>query len=73
MPTYLYECPVHKEFEWNHSIKEELQYCPLCEAEAEGDLTLMGRRTFQKVKRLIAGGTGFILSGSGWASSGYSK
>ncbi len=72
MPTYLYECPVHGEFEHSHSINEKLEFCPKCEEEAEGDLTLAGRRTFQKVKRLISGGTGFILSGSGWAKEGYS-
>ena len=72
MPTYLYECPVHGEFEHQHSIKEELEYCPKCEEEAEGDLTLAGRRTFQKVKRVIASGTNFILNGSGWAKDNYS-
>jgi putative FmdB family regulatory protein len=64
MPTYLYECPVHGEFEHQHSIKEELEVCPICEKEAS--------LTPQKVKRLICSGGTFILSGSGWASSGYS-
>ena len=73
MPTYLYECPKHGEFEHEHSINEELEYCPKCEIEAEGDLTLCGRRSFQKVKRLIAGGTNFFLSGDGWARDNYSK
>lgn len=73
MPTYLYECPVHGEFEIEHSITEELDFCPKCEEEAEGDLTIMGRRSHQKVKRLISAGTGFILTGGGWAASGYSK
>lgn len=72
MPTYLYECPVHGEFEYEHSITEELEFCPKCEAEAEGDLTLGGRRTWQKVKRLIASGGSFILTGSGWARDSYS-
>lgn len=63
MPTYLYECPVHGEFEHQHSINDELEVCPLCEKEASPP---------QKVKRLIAGGTNFILSGGGWASTGYS-
>jgi hypothetical protein len=64
MPTYLYVCPIHKEFEYEHSIKEKLEICPICEKE--------GRLTPQKVDRLIAGGTGFILGGGGWASEGYS-
>jgi hypothetical protein len=72
MPTYLYECPIHEEFEYQHSISEELEYCPKCEDEAEGDLTVNGRRTFQKVKRLIASGGTFILVGGGWAKQGYS-
>jgi hypothetical protein len=72
MPTYLYECPIHGEFETEHSITEELEFCPICEEAAEGDLTIGGRRSFQKVKRLIPGGTGFILSGGGWAKDNYS-
>lgn len=67
MPTYLYECPVHGEFEHDHSINEELEYCPKCEAEAEGS----PQRLFQKVKRLIAGGTQFVLNGGGWAKDNY--
>ena len=62
MPTYLYECSVHGEFEHQHSIKEELEFCPQCES---------AKLAPQKVKRLIAGGTGFILNGGGWASEGY--
>ena len=73
MPTYLYECPIHGEFEREHPITEELEYCPICEEKGEGDLTISGRRTFQKVKKLIYGGTGFILNGSGWGKEGYSK
>jgi putative FmdB family regulatory protein len=63
MPTYLYECPVHGEFEHQHSIKEELEECPKCREE---------NKPPQKVKRLIAGGSGFILNGSGWAKDNYS-
>lgn len=49
MPTYLYRCETcQKEFEHEHSITEELQECPVCKA---------------KPTKLIAGGTGFILSG----------
>ena len=64
MPTYLYECPVHGEFEHQHSINEELEVCPKCQEENSAEP--------QKVKRLIAGGSGFILNGSGWAKDNYS-
>jgi putative FmdB family regulatory protein len=64
MPTYLYECPVHGEFEHQHSIKEELEFCPKCQEENQA--------TPQKVKRLIASSGGFILNGSGWAKDNYS-
>ncbi len=64
MPTYLYECPVHGEFEHQHSVKEELECCPQCQAE--------NPPVHQKVKRLIASGTNFILTGSGWAKDNYS-
>ena len=64
MPTYLYECPIHGEFEHQHSINEVLEFCPKCQEE--------NRITPQKVKRLIAGGGGFILNGSGWAKDNYS-
>lgn len=33
MPTYLYECSVHGEFEEYHSISKTLDMCPKCEAE----------------------------------------
>lgn len=64
MPTYLYECPIHGEFEHQHSINEELEVCPKCQEE--------GQAIPHKVKRLIAGGSGFILNGGGWAKEGYS-
>lgn len=64
MPTYLYECPVHGEFEHQHSIKEELEFCPKCQEEKKAEP--------EKVKRLISAGTGFILNGSGWAKDNYS-
>lgn len=64
MPTYLYECPIHGEFEEQHSINDKLETCPHCVEE--------GRLTPRKVKRLIAGGTTFVLSGSGWARDNYS-
>jgi putative FmdB family regulatory protein len=63
MPTYLYECSVHGEFEETHSITIQLEDCPKCkEAGLEP----------KKLTRLISGGGGFILTGGGWASSGYS-
>lgn len=67
MPTYLYECPIHGEFEWSHSINEELKTCPLCVEDSHSDC-----HPPKEVKRLIAGGTGFILNGSGWAKDNYS-
>ena len=63
MPTYIYTCPVHNEFEHQHSISEQLTTCPLCEAEG---------KTEQPVKRLIASGGSFILTGGGWAKDKYS-
>jgi putative FmdB family regulatory protein len=71
MPTYLYECPVHGEFEHQHSINDALEVCPLCQAE-NSELQDGEKREPQKVKRLIAGGSGFILNGSGWAKDNYS-
>lgn len=63
MPTYLYFCQEeHGEFECEHSIKDKIEFCPQCEAE--------GKKV--EVKRLIHGGTGFILTGGGWAKEGYS-
>jgi len=64
MPTYLYECPTHGEFEHQHSINDQLEFCPRCQEE--------NPPVEQKVKRLIAGGSGFILNGSGWAKDNYS-
>lgn len=63
MPTYVYFCKIHKEFEIEHSIKEKLETCPKCEEE--------GLKS-QSVNRLICSGTGFILSGKGWARDNYS-
>jgi putative FmdB family regulatory protein len=63
MPTYTYRCEVHGEFDFEHSIKEKLEECPKCKNEGLQP---------QKVVRLISGGTSFILSGGGWANSGYS-
>jgi putative FmdB family regulatory protein len=63
MPTYIYFCEHHKEFEITHSIKDELTECPKCAEEG---------KNLQPVKRLIAP-TSFILAGGGWAKEGYSS
>jgi putative FmdB family regulatory protein len=67
MPTYLYECPVHGEFEHQHSISESLETCPLCLESSDSEC-----HPPQKVKKLIASGGSFILSGGGWARDNYS-
>jgi putative FmdB family regulatory protein len=63
MPTYLYECPVCGEFEYEHSITEQLDNCPRCPK--------ITNNSAPKVKRLIASGGSFILAGSGWAKDNY--
>lgn len=63
MPTYTYKCPVHDEFDVDHSINDKLENCPKC---AEENLEP------QKVTRLI-GKTSFVLQGGGWYREGYSK
>ena len=63
MPTYLYECPEHGEFEATHSITEELFECPQCKEKG---------LPIQAPKRLISLSS-FVLIGGGWASNGYSK
>lgn len=62
MPTYLYKCEKHSEFEYEHSIKEKLEFCPKCKEEGKS----------KEVTRLICPGVGFILTGSGWAKDNYS-
>lgn len=65
MPEYLYFCqPQNEEFEATHSIKSELKECPKCKERGLPN---------HQPKRLIAGGTKFILTGGGWADQGYSK
>jgi putative FmdB family regulatory protein len=64
MPTYLYKCSVHGEFEHEHAITEQLEICPICQTEH--------RLVPEKVERLIAKGGSFILNGSGWAKDNYS-
>ena len=61
MPTYEYECPVHKTFEVTHSINDKLEECPKCKEEG---------LEAQKVKRNISLSS-FSLVGGGWASEGY--
>jgi putative FmdB family regulatory protein len=59
MPTYVYECEKCGELELEQSIKDPvLTCCPKCGG---------------KVRRIIAGGTSFVLKGGGWASSGYAS
>ena len=63
MPTYLYFCEeCQEEFEEMHSITTELQECPKCKEAG---------KPAHVPKRLIAGGTAFILNGGGWAAEGY--
>jgi putative FmdB family regulatory protein len=58
MPTYEYFCQ-----NCNHCFEEiqkindlPIEKCPKC--------------GYEKVKRLISGGTGFVLKGGGWFNSG---
>lgn len=64
MTTYLYECPIHGEFEYEHSMKEKLEDCPKCKEENIDPPN--------KVTRLINSGVSFILTGSGWSRDNYS-
>lgn len=65
MANYLYFCPVHNEFEVEHPMNELLEFCPKCQEEKIDPPN--------PVKRLIAGGTTFVLQGGGvgWAKEGY--
>jgi putative FmdB family regulatory protein len=64
MPSYEYFCEkCNKEFEETHSISTELEECPECKKNGLDPV---------KPKRLISGGTNFILNGGGWGSTGYS-
>ena len=59
MPTYEYAC-TSCDYEWEQeaSIKSEpLKVCPKCGEET--------------AKRLVSGGQGFQLQGSGWFRDGY--
>ena len=55
MPTYLHECAHCGEFEAHQSILDDaLEHCPSCGAA---------------VRRLIAGGTSFVMKGRGASAS----
>jgi putative FmdB family regulatory protein len=60
MPTYQYRCSsCGHEFEEFQTMSEDpIELCPAC-----------GKKT----QRLISGGTGFILKGSGFYSNDYKK
>lgn len=60
MPTYDYFCEIHKEFEIEHSMNEEITECPLCKKEGVSST----------VKKLISLST-FHLKGGGWANENY--
>lgn len=61
MALYEYECPNHKVFEVQQSVKDEpLKLCPHCQAE--------GVET--PVKKLISLSS-FHLIGGGWAADNY--
>ena len=61
MPTYNYLCKeCEHQFEIKHSIKDDpITECPKC--------------CEHSLKRLIYGGSGFILKGGGWYSDLYSS
>jgi putative FmdB family regulatory protein len=62
MPTYSYRCTINnEEFEEIHSIKIELEICPLCKKKNLPN---------HKPKRLISLSS-FVLKGGGWSSEGY--
>jgi putative FmdB family regulatory protein len=64
MPTYLYKCEIHKEFEVQQKITDpHLEECPKCKKN--------GKKSAPP-KRLISA-TSFQLKGGGWASEGYKK
>lgn len=60
MPTYLYYCEKHGEFEETHSISTKLEECPKCKEEGNKN----------PIERRINSNNGFILQGSGWFKSG---
>lgn len=74
MPTYVYKCPVHGEFDVEQRITDpKLKFC-LRRVEGPADQDPWVLTTWacgQPLERLISGGTGFQLKGSGWAKDGY--
>ena len=58
MPTYEYKC-VECEYHWEENQKmndDPIKACPKCNKDS--------------AKRLISGGSGFVLKGNGWFNSG---
>lgn len=62
--TYTYKCPIHGEFEVEHSIKDKLEDCPKCKEE--------GIDPPNKITRLISSNGTFILMGDCWSRTNYS-
>jgi putative FmdB family regulatory protein len=60
MPTYAYRCPAGHEFErFERKISDKFRVkCPVCGKMAQ---------------RVITGGTGFLLKGSGFYATDYKK
>lgn len=68
MPIYEYECAHGHRFEIEQRITDAaLSVCP----EPAGNDAPKGLQCTAPCKRLISGGGGFQLSGSGWAKDGY--
>lgn len=66
MPVYEYQCPkCDKVFEVTQKISD-----PPLEKPPEGECP-EGKVCSEKPKKLISGGTSFLLKGSGWAKDGY--
>ncbi len=73
MPTYVYECDRGHEFEIEQSITDEpLTTCEEYVEAHSSDVGAWGGPCGAPCNRLISQ-TSFILKGSGWANSGYSK
>lgn len=63
MPNYDYQC-IDKEC--NHIFEVFLEICELDEVSPKCP------KCKSETKRIISGGSGFILGGEGWSSDGYS-
>ena len=66
MPTYLYSCPHHGEFEVEHSITKLLTECPKCKEENIDPPNEIVRLINSKSKAILKDG------GCGWEKNGYS-